>query len=97
MQSNITFEFDSVCLGAVGITAAWRRHRVDAKNRYAPMLIISQCGAVDEGVHVPAADVTVTTVQGLLALRDAIDEALRYDMPKQAEPNAAVTGGESEA
>ena len=56
------------------------------------MLIVSQCGAVDEGVHVPAADVTVTTVQGLLALRDAIDEALRYDMPKQAEPNGEVRG-----
>ena len=91
MQSNTMFEFDSVCLGAVGITAAWRRHKVDVKNRYAPMLIISQCGSVDEGVHVPAADVTVTTVQGLLALRNAIDEALRYDMPQQAEPNIVYT------
>ena len=49
---------------------------------------ISQCSSVDEGVYVPAADVTVTTVQGLLALRNAIDDALRYDMPQQAEPNA---------
>jgi hypothetical protein len=87
MQSNENFEFDAICLGAVGLTAAWRRHKVDVKRRYGPMLIISQCCTVDEGVCLPASDVTVTTVQGLLALREAIDEALRYDRPEQSTPN----------
>lgn len=81
MQSNAAFEFDSVCLGAVGITAAWRRHRLDAKTKYQPMLVISQCSSTEETFFVPAVDITVNSVQGLLALRSAIDEALRNELP----------------
>jgi len=40
---------------------------------------------VEEGAFTPACDISITTVQGLLALRAAIDEALKYDMPKQAD------------
>jgi hypothetical protein len=84
-QSNTQYEFDAVCLGAVGITAAWRRHKPDVKNRCSPVMVISQSSTVDDGAFVPAADVTIVTIHGLLALRDAIDEALRYDVPKLSE------------
>lgn len=85
MQRNNYYEFDVVCLGTYGITAAWRRHKEDAERRYMPALTITQCSATDDGVFVPACDITITTTAGLIALRNAIDEALKYDMPKQAD------------
>ena len=79
MQSNAAFEFDAVCLGTVGMTAAWRRAKVDLSKRYVPMLVISQSCSSDDGVFMPASDVTVATIAGLVALRDAINEALKYE------------------
>ena len=84
MQTNTIYEFDATCLGAYGLTATWRRHKIDVRTRYEPLLMISAAGTADEGVFIPACDISITTVQGLLALRAAIDEALKYDMPEQA-------------
>lgn len=84
MQSNNYYEFDAVCLGTYGITAAWRRHKKDAERRYGPTLTITQGSTTDDGVFSPACDITIATKEGLLALRNAIDEALKYDMPKQS-------------
>lgn len=77
-SSNSFFEVGSVVLGYVGLTASWRRGTSDEyRRRYGPMLIISNCASTDNGVHEPAASVTIQSREGLLALRDAIDEALK--------------------
>ena len=79
-QSNSCYEFDAVCLGAVGMTAAWRRRKsVDINHVYSPCVVISQSSAIDNGVYYPATDVTVSGVVGLLALRAAVEEALKYE------------------
>jgi hypothetical protein len=86
MQTNDVFEFDATCLGVCGLTATWRRTRPDIeKGRWEPLLVIKAASATDEGAFIPASDISITSVQGMLALRAAIDEALKYDMPKQAE------------
>jgi hypothetical protein len=41
------------------------------------MLTIQSCADTDEGAHTPAASVTVSSREGLIALRSAIDEALK--------------------
>jgi type IV pilus biogenesis protein CpaD/CtpE len=72
------WEVGAVVLGYVGHVAAWRRAATpDYAKRYQPMLIISMSSSTDEGVHEPAASVTVQSREGLLALRQAIDEALK--------------------
>ena len=80
MQSNSVFEFGAVCLGAVGNTASWRRERADvaAPGRCPPMVVIQTASTSDEGAHVPAESVTVGGLDSLLALREAIDEALKH-------------------
>ena len=80
MQSNSTFEFGAVCLGAVGNTASWRREKPDlaTRNRWHPMVIVQTSSDTDEGAHKPAESVTIGGVDSLLALRSAIDEALKY-------------------
>jgi len=85
-QSNGAYEFGAVCLGAVGITASWRRQIPGSGRRNSPMLVINVCDSTDDGVHTPALSVTVGSVSGLLALRSAIDAALLYDMPDHADP-----------
>lgn len=83
-MSDSCFEIGATCLGVVGNTATWRRTKPDAKVKYNPMVIISECSASDDGVYSPASSVTIGSVNGLIALRDAIDEALRYSVPQQA-------------
>lgn len=75
--SNI-WDVGAVVLGYVGTVASWRRPKdEDTRRRYGPMLIIQTGATTDEGVHEPAASVTVSSKEGLIALRSAIDEALR--------------------
>ncbi len=80
MQSNSTFEFGAVCLGAVGNTASWRRERGDVASpgRWHPMVVVQTSSDTDDGAHKPAESVTIGGVESLLALRSAIDEALKY-------------------
>lgn len=80
MQSNSTFEFGAVCLGAVGNTASWRRERkvVASPGRWHPMVVVQTSSDTDDGAHKPAESVTIGGVESLLALRSAIDEALKY-------------------
>ena len=70
------YEVGAVVLGYVGTVASWRRPSASNKNRW-PMLVITVCDATDEGVHTPAASVSINNREGLLALRSAIDEALK--------------------
>ena len=83
MQVNNFFEMGAVNLGAFGLTASWRRSVVDAKLRYQPAVMIQCASGGDDGVHIPACDIVVSGVDGLLALRNAIDCALRYDRKDQ--------------
>jgi hypothetical protein len=71
------FEVGAVVLGYVGFTAAWRRASPQYVKKYQPMLTIQTCASTDEGVHEPAASVTINSREGLIALRSAIDEALK--------------------
>lgn len=82
MQSNSVFEFGAECLGAVGMTAAWRREKPDVANRgrWSPMVVIQECSTMDEGAFQPAASVTVSGKGALLALRAAVDEALKHEV-----------------
>ena len=80
MQRNSIFEFGAVCLGAVGNTASWRREKPDlaTRNRWHPMVIVQTSSDTDDEAHKPAESVTIGGVDSLLALRSAIDEALKH-------------------
>lgn len=72
------FEVGATVLGYVGLIASWRRPADrSTANRMGPMLVIQACSDTDEGCHTPAASITIGNREGLLALRDAIDEALK--------------------
>lgn len=78
-SANKTFEVGSVVLGYVGIVASWRRPTAEAGPRYAGynQLIIQSAAITDDGVHEPAQTVCINSREGLIALRSAIDEALK--------------------
>lgn len=76
-SASEAFEVGAVCLGYVGLVATWRRATPLYRGRYFPQLIVQSCASSDEGVHEPAQSVTVNSREGLLALRNAIDEALK--------------------
>jgi uncharacterized NAD-dependent epimerase/dehydratase family protein len=76
------FEIGAVALGFVGTVASWRRPTAEHKQRFSPMLIIQSCAENDEGAHTPAASVTIASREGLIALRSAIDEALKEGDPE---------------
>lgn len=72
------FEVGSVVLGYVGNVASWRRPASkDLVRRYNPMLTIQLCSTTDESAHTPAQSVTLADRVSLIALRDAINEALK--------------------
>lgn len=74
------FEMGSACL-ELGLTVTWRRVHVAAVSRSnrPPAISIQQACTVDEGVYTPAFDIQVTGIDALRTLRDAIDEALKYE------------------
>ena len=71
------YEVGAVVLGYVGIVASWRRMAPGQNRAHAPMVIISTTASTDEGVHEPAQSITIASREGMLALRAAIDEALK--------------------
>ena len=79
MQVKDFFEMGAVSLGVYGLTASWRRSTVDAKMKYQPSVMIQCASGIDEGVCIPACDVVISGTDGLLALREAIDCALKYE------------------
>lgn len=78
-----TYEVGAVVLGYVGLTAAWRRYAPGHGRRgtYGLSLCITEASSIDEGTHAPAQSITITSREGLLALRGAIDEALKECTP----------------
>ena len=81
MSAPQLYEFGAVVLGYVGNVATWRRSNPDHPDSkryvYNQMVTIQLCSSTDEGVHIPAESVTLTGRAALLALRTAIDEALK--------------------
>lgn len=78
-SASTMFEVGAEVLGYVGLVASWRRLAPNQSTKgvnYA-LLTIHQCADTDDGAHTPAASVTINSRAGLLALRAAIDEALK--------------------
>ena len=73
---NIPFEHGAVALGCVGKVASWRRPR-ENPDLFVPMVVVMESGSSDESVYTPASSVTIFGKDQLLALRSAIDEALK--------------------
>jgi len=71
------FEVGAVVLGYFGTVASWRRPAPDQARRWEPQVIVQSCASTDEGAHAPAQSVAISSRAGLLALRAAIDEALK--------------------
>lgn len=73
------YEVGAVVLGYVGFTASWRRYAPghEKKHVQGQMLCINQVASSEEGVHEPAQSITITSREAMLALRSAIDEALK--------------------
>lgn len=73
-QIASSHETGAVVLGAVGRVATWRR---SAQARWSPVLTVQVCSETDENGYSPAESITIVGREGLLALRFAIDEALK--------------------
>lgn len=73
---NVLYEHGAVPLDCIGKVASWRRPILKSSGQY-PMVVVMQSSTCDEGIFVPAADVTVYGKVQLIALRLAIDEALK--------------------
>lgn len=71
------FDVGAEVLGYVGMVASWRRPVYDYKQRYQPMLVIMAASNTDDGAHTPAESITIADRDALIALRKAIDEALK--------------------
>ena len=76
-SANSMWEVGAVVLGYVGTVASWRCPSASNTRQRWPQLVIQSCASTDEGVHEPAASVSINSREGLLALRAAIDEALK--------------------
>ena len=76
-SASAFWEVGSTVLGYAGTVASWRRPTALYKNRYQCQLVIQSASVTDEGVYTPAESVTLNTRESLLALRSAIDEALK--------------------
>lgn len=77
-SASSMFEIGAVALGYVGLVASWRRLAPNQSTRIDySLLTIHQCADTDDGAHTPAASISINSREGLIALRTAIDEALK--------------------
>lgn len=74
IQSTPNCETGAVVLGTVGKVATWRRPKGKG---WLPLLTIQVCSDTDENGYTPAESVTLLGREQLLALRMAVDEALK--------------------
>lgn len=79
-SATLIFDTGARALGYYGLMASWRRDVTGKK--WSPCVCITQAASTDEGVHEPAQSVTIQSREGLLALRDVIDEALKVSDDK---------------
>lgn len=71
------FEFGAVVLGQPASQVATWRRPILRNPRNAPTLLIMTDSATEQGAFIPAMSMTVYGRDRLLALRSAIDEALK--------------------
>lgn len=78
-SASSMFEVGAVVLGYVGNVASWRRLAPNTAVRGVDyrQVIVTSCSSTDEGAHEPAASVAINGREALIALRAAIDEALK--------------------
>lgn len=75
-SANSMWEVGAVVLGHIGAVASWRRSAAGSGHKLS-MLVIQTSEQTRDGVHQPTASVIINSRIGLLALRGAIDEALK--------------------
>ena len=66
-------------VGYPGLVASWQRYRTEAKIKYQPYLVLMTSGGVGESTYEPPQSISVNGKEALIALRDAVDEALKYE------------------
>ena len=86
-MSKSEFEMGAACLGYAGMVATWWRMKPSEDPmkkgwRQQPQVTVMAAEATDENGYTPASSVNISGTEALLALRSAIDEALKYEMPK---------------
>lgn len=64
-----------------GNVATWKRYNPDTGTfKYQPMLVIQVCGGLGPEGYEPPQSITLSGVEALIALRKAIDEAIKYEI-----------------
>ena len=86
MSTENKIEMGAKCLGFAGMVATWWRMKpAEAPRikgwRQQPQVTVLVAETTDENGHTPASSVNLSGAEALLALRSAIDEALKYEMP----------------
>ena len=94
-ESNI--EMGADCMGFAGVAVTWWRMKPSEDPmktgwRQQPEVTVLVAENTDENGYTPASSITISGVEALHALRSAIDEALKYEMPKT--DDAVQTRGE---
>ena len=87
MSAKNNIEVGAVCLGFAGMAVTWWRMKPSEDQmkkgwRQQPQITVLAAECTDENGYTPASSSNVSGVEALLALRSAIDEALKYETPK---------------
>ena len=87
MSAKNNIEMGAECLGFAGMAATWWRMKPSEdpmKKGWLkqPQVTVLMAECTDENGYAPASSVNISGTEALLALRSAIDEALKYEAPK---------------
>lgn len=78
-MSNI--EMGAIVLQYVGQVAAWHRTNPETGElRWQPMVVIQCCGGNGDHGYEPPQSISLSGKEALLALKQAIDEAIKYEI-----------------
>lgn len=78
MSSNIITS-GAFCLQTTADVVSWQRPKPEYIRSVQPAIVISQGSAVEDNAFIPAQSVWVSGRTALLAVRAAIDEALKEE------------------
>ena len=86
-MSENNIEMGAECLGFAGMAVTWWRMKLSESQmkkswRRQPQITVFVAETTDENGYTPASSVNISGTEALLALRSAIDEGLKYEMPK---------------
>ena len=87
MSAKNNIEMGAECLGFAGMAATWWRMKPSENPMkkgwpQQPQITVLVAETTDENGYTPASSVNISGTEALHALRSAIDEALKYEMPK---------------